>query len=208
MDSQLSSGTDLKSFFQMNPLRWLVNLSAAAAERRGGNGGEAGPVVDSPRFPPVPTWKPSFGQPIDEVVQSARKYTDETRDFAVFRHGTLSALPDGLSDADAEAHALRALSRVFHAHPDMHPHPMKDENILIQYNHDIASVVLRGVINEHWEEIERRHLEALPSGEVLITSAGNNVFDDHGKAALFGRCYMFMDALEPTVVRIERKSQS
>lgn len=195
----------------MNPLRWLLNLSAAAAERRGGKGAVlsgTAPDVKRRSFPPVPAWQPSFGQPIEEVIRSARKYTNSAKDFAVFRHGTLSALPDGLSDVEAERHALTALSRVFHAHPDMNPHPMKDGNILIQYNHDVATVVLRDVIDEHWDEIQRRHLEALPSDEVLITPSGANLFDDHGKAALFGRCYMFMDALEPQVVRVERRQQT
>lgn len=41
--------------------------------------------------------------------------------------------------------------------------------------------------------------------EVLITPLGPNVFDDFGKMALFGRCFMFMDAQDPKVVRIERK---
>ena len=189
----------------MNPLRWLLNLSATAAERRGGKRDGAAPDVSGPSFPPVPAWQPSFGQPIEELIRSARKYTNGASDFAVFRNGTLSALPDGLSDLEAERHALTALSRVFHAHPDMNPLPMKDGNILIQYNHDVATVVLRDVIDAHWDEIQRRHLEALPRDEVLITPSGTNLFDDHGKAALFGRCYMFMDALEPQVVRLERK---
>jgi hypothetical protein len=194
----------------MNPLRWLLNLSAAAAAKRGGQ--TAGTMdrradVGARTFPPVPKWRPSFGQPMDELVRSARKYTNGTRDFAVFHHGTLSVLPDGLSDAEAEAHALAALSRVFHAHPDMNPLAMKDRNILNQYSNDVATVVLRDVIDAHWDEIRSRHLEALATDEVLITSSGQNVFDDHGKAALFGRCYMFMDALDPRVVRVERKQE-
>jgi hypothetical protein len=193
----------------MNPLRWLLNLSAAAAAKRGGQTADATDRqadVEARTFPPVPRWRPSFGQPMDELVRSARKYTNGARDFAVFRHGTLAALPDGLSDAEAQAHALTALSRVFHAHPDMNPLAMKDGNILNQYSNDVATVVLRDVIDRHWDEIQRRHLEALATDEVLITSSGPNVFDDHGKAALFGRCYMFMDALDPQVVRLERKA--
>jgi|GEM_PF-6378487 hypothetical protein len=44
------------------------------------------------------------------------------------------------------------------------------------------------------------------TSEVLITPAGNNVFDDFGKKALFWRRCMFMDAQDPKVVHIERKS--
>jgi hypothetical protein len=34
---------------------------------------------------------------------------------------------------------------------------------------------------------------------------GANRFDEFGKKALFGRCYMFMDADAPNIVAIERK---
>ncbi len=33
---------------------------------------------------------------------------------------------------------------------------------------------------------------------------GPNKFDEFGKKALFGRCFMFMDAQEPKVVRVVR----
>jgi hypothetical protein len=39
-----------------------------------------------------------------------------------------------------------------------------------------------------------------------MTPLGSNVFDEFGKKALFGRCFMFMDAQEPRVVRIARKA--
>ena len=37
---------------------------------------------------------------------------------------------------------------------------------------------------------------------------GPNFFDDAGKKALFGRCFMFMDAQRPNVLRVERKTGS
>jgi hypothetical protein len=81
---------------------------------------------------------------------------------------------------------------------------MKDGNILVQYNHDVANLVLFDIIEQHWTEIEKQHQRALATYEVLITPLGHNVFDDFGKKALFARCYMFMDAQSPKVVRIER----
>lgn len=41
---------------------------------------------------------------------------------------------------------------------------------------------------------------------VLVIPLGANVFDDVVKQALLGRCYMFMNALAPTIVRIHRRS--
>jgi hypothetical protein len=142
-------------------------------------------------FPPVPDWKPD---------------TNGARDFAVFENGTVSILPSDLSNSDAEQHARQALRKVFDYHPDMNPLNMKDGNVLIQYSHDVASLVLADIAERNWSEIETHHLRALATDEVLITPIGPNVFDDFGKKALFGRCYMFMDAQSPSVIRIERSA--
>jgi len=115
-------------------------------------------------------------------------------------------LPDDLSDSDAEQYALQALHKVFHAHPDMNPLNMKDGNVLVRYNHDVASLVLADVVEQNWSEINAQHQRALATYEVLITPLGQNTFDDFGKKALFGRCYMFMDAQSPSVVRIARRA--
>lgn len=86
----------------------------------------------------------------------------------------------------------------------MHPLSMDDGNILVRYNHDVLTVVLENVASDHWNQIEREHQRALATDEVLITPMGPNKFDGFGMKALFGRCFMFMDAQNPTVVRVER----
>ena len=86
----------------------------------------------------------------------------------------------------------------------MNPLTMKDGNVLVQYNHPALNVVISDFVQTHWQEIETRHLDGLATAEVLTTPAGQNKFDDLGKKALLGRCYMFMDAQEPIVIRIVR----
>ena len=156
------------------------------------------------QFPPVPSWKPNFAPTLDAVVERIDFYSNGHRDFAVFTNGTVAVLPGGLSDEHAVEHATVALHKVFHAHPDRHPAPMKDGNIFVRFNHGLAVVVFEDVVQTHREEIERRHLDALATHEVLITPDGPNQFDDFGKRALYGRCYMFMDAQAPKVVRLHR----
>ena len=156
------------------------------------------------RFPPVPDWQPSVKLPLDRIAERIRFYTNGSRDFALFSNGTATILSSGLTDDEAEQHALKALHGVFHAHPDFNPMNMKDGNVLVQYNHDVASVVLADVVEQNWAEIDAQHQCALATYEVLITPLGQNTFDDFGKIALFGRCFMFMDAQAPQVVRIER----
>lgn len=158
------------------------------------------------RFPPVPDWQPQIIQPCDALIERLRFYTNDGSDFVVFRHGTMAILPRGLDDTQAAARALEALQQVYCAHPDMNPLSMKDGNILIQYSHDVLNIVLAEVAAANWGEIDARHLEALASDEVLMTPAGPNRFDDFGKKALFGRCYMFMDAQAPEVLEIVRHS--
>ncbi|WP_462391270.1 hypothetical protein, partial [Acidovorax sp. Q11] len=145
---------------------------------------------------------------INRIAERIRFYTNGSRDFALFSNGTVAILPPGLNDKDAEKHALKALHGVFHAHPDFNPMNMKDGNVLVQYNHDVASVLLADVAEQNWSEIDKQHQRALATHEVLITPLGHNIFDDFGKKALFGRCFMFMDAQAPKIARIERHDGS
>lgn len=161
---------------------------------------------DPPKsLPPVPDWQPTITQPIEQIIERLQCYTNNQNDLAVFSNCTCVLLPDGLSDKDAEAFAKETLSTIFNYHPDMHPLPMKDGNVLIQYNHPAANLVLDSVAVQYWTEIESNHQRALATSEVLITPLGLNVFDDVGKKALFGRCFMFMDAVNPHVIRVVRK---
>jgi len=157
------------------------------------------------RFPPVPAWRPAITQPLDQIIDRLSFYTNGQRDIAALTHGTCVLLPDGLSDAAAEKFACDVLSKIFNYHPDMNPMPMKDGNVLVQYNHPAVNLVLGSVAAEHWAEIDNNHQRALATDEVLITPLGSNVFDDFGKKALFGRCFMFMDAQDPRVTRIARR---
>jgi hypothetical protein len=158
------------------------------------------------QFPPVPAWRPTIVQPMEAIVDRIRYYTNGARDFALFEHGTVVILEDGQSDEEARRYAKGVLHSIFNFHPDMNPLRMDDGNVLVQYNHPAVNVVLRDVVERHWAEIDERHQDALATHEVLITPLGPNKFDDFGKKALFGRCFMFMDAQEPEVVRIERKT--
>lgn len=158
------------------------------------------------QLPPVPDWKPTIRQPLDKIIERLSYYTDSKHDFAVFEYGTCVVLPNGLPEAQAVTTAKDVLSKILHYHPDMNPTNMDDGNVLVQYNHPAVNIVLNEVVTEHWTEIVKNHQKALATSEVLITPLGPNVFDDFGKKALFGRCFMFMDAQDPKVVRIVRNA--
>lgn len=158
------------------------------------------------QFPPVPKWRPSIQQPLERIADRLRYYTDNSRDFAVFRNGTCVLLDEGLTDEEAEVFAKDVLQRIFNAHPDMNPLDMDDGNVLVRYNHPAVNIVLEDVAQANWSVIENFHQDALATHEVLITPLGTNVFDAFGKKALFGRCYMFMDAQDPHVAYIGRNA--
>ncbi|MBL4774129.1 MAG: hypothetical protein JKX98_11245, partial [Alcanivoracaceae bacterium] len=80
--------------------------------------------------------------------------------------------------------------------------------ILVQYNHPAFNVVINTFTNNHMVTIKKRHLDALATSEVLITSLGSNVFDEFGMKALYGRTFMFMDAQNPKIVKIYRHKSS
>jgi len=167
---------------------------------------KVGAVMADTKFPTVPSWRPSFRQPLDRVVDRISYYTDGKRDFAVFSNRTCVILEDGLSDTEAKAFSLKVLGDIFNYHPDMNPTPMDDGNVLVRYNHPAANVVLQDIAKAHWSEIESRHLDGLTDSEVLHTPLGPNRFDDFGKQALLGRAYMFMDAQAPAMSLIFRHS--
>ena len=157
-----------------------------------------------PQFPPVPKWRPNIAAPLNDIVERMTHYTNKQRDFAVFKYGTCAVLPNGLAHDQAVAHAKAMLHRVFHAHPDMSPLAMKDGNVMVQYNEPVVNVVLSEFVARHWTDIDRNHQDALAPSEVLMTPQGQNRFDDFGKKALYGRCFMFMDAQHPEVVNVVR----
>ncbi|WGW04785.1 hypothetical protein [Tropicibacter oceani] len=159
---------------------------------------------EAARFPPIPAWQPSFAPPLEDVIERFRHYSNGESDFVVFRHSTCCIVPNGLSAAEAESSATEILEKVINFHPDFTLYEMDDGNVLVGYRHPAFNIVLTQFAQEHWREIENRHLDGLVSHEILITPLGQNVFDDRGKMALLGRSYLFMDALSPVVDRIER----
>ncbi|MER8708008.1 hypothetical protein NKH49_20965 [Mesorhizobium sp. M1088] len=166
----------------------------------------AGRAEMSATFPPVPKWRPSFSQPIDRIEERFGYYFNQERDFAILENGTCVLTEAGLSDGAASLAAIQTLAEIYNYHPDMKPSDMDDGNLLVSYNHPAFNVVLTDIAKAHWPEIEARHQDGLTTDEVLFTPLGQNVFDDFGKKALLGRCYMFMDAQAPKVVRIKRRA--
>ena len=170
--------------------------------------GDEKPEEKPKDFPPVPAWQPNIEIPLETIIDRFRYYTDNKKDFVVLKHGTCVLVADNLTEQQAKAEALEIVSRIFNYHPDMDPKSMDDGNILIVYNHPAFTVVLEDITRQHMESIRSNYLNALARDEVILTPAGPNKFDDFGMKALFGRCYFFMDAKKPEVVRIIRKTIS
>lgn len=158
----------------------------------------------APRLPPVPEWRPTIRQPLERITERMAYYTNRKADFAVCEHGTCILIQNGLPEEQATAKALEALSALFHDHVHMQPNRMDDGNIAVYYQHSAVNIVLADIVAENWTEIDLNHQKALATAEALRTPLGWNVFDDFGKKALFGRCYFFMDAQNPRIVRIVR----
>jgi len=157
-------------------------------------------------FPPVPDWEPAIEVPIDKTIATFKYYTDGNNDFVIFKNGTCVIVKEGLSENEANEEAKKVISQIFNYHPDMNPTPMDDGNILVRYNHPAYNVVLKEITEKNKETIEKNHLRALATSEVLMTPQGPNKFDEFGMNALFGRCYFFMDAKDPKPVRVVRKT--
>jgi hypothetical protein len=156
----------------------------------------------------VPDWQPGIQQPLDRIADRVRFYVDGTRDFVQFSHGTCVYVENGLTDQAASSKATQSLQKLLGSHPDFRPLRMRDGNVLVRYSDGVVNVVLAEVSEANWPDIEENHQQALLRDEVLLTAMGPNQFDDFAKLALFGRCFMFMDAQAPEVVHIERCSST
>ncbi len=151
-----------------------------------------------------PEWRPSFRPDTKRVIDTMRYYTDEMRDFVVFENSTCCLVDDGLSDAEAGQVALETLRVIMGFHVDLNSLWMDDYNLLIRYNAPAYNVVFPDQARQHWKEVEAKHLDGLVNSEVLISPLGQNVFNDEGKMALLGRCWMFMDARAENIATIVR----
>ncbi len=165
-------------------------------------------VAEEKQFPPVPSWKPDFASSNESQLERMVYYTNQQKDLAQFSNGTIVILEDNLTDEKAKHYAKLVLSKIYNYHPDMNPVPMKDGNILVQYNHPAYNVVLTDFTKQHMDTIKSKHLDALATDEVLITGLGRNQFDEFGMLALYGRTFMFMDAQNPEVTHLYRKTSS
>lgn len=70
----------------------------------------------------------------------------------------------------------------------------------MEYSQPAFTIVFKDEIENHWDYIDKNHLDGICKAEVLINAQGqHNVFDGGGKICLFGRAKMFMDAQDPKV---------
>jgi hypothetical protein len=143
---------------------------------------------------------------MDQVIERYSYYLGGKRDFVVFQHGTCVVLPNGQSDQAAAAAGQAVLAQIFGFHPDMNPTLMDDGNLLVRYNHPAFNVVLKDFAQSRWTDIEANTDDALTPDEVLMTPLGPNKFDAFGKMALLGRCYFFMDAQDPQISALVRRT--
>jgi hypothetical protein len=158
------------------------------------------PVAD---FPPKPKWKPTVPVDIERTVASFAHYTDRSRTFVVFEHGTCVVVPE--SSTDPEGEAKRLLDAVYNFHPDFNPRQMDDGNFTVSYSQPAFSVVFADEVKANRQYIDLNHLDGVVREEVLLDASGRqNQFDDRGKIGLFGRARMFMDAQSPRIVRVWR----
>jgi hypothetical protein len=63
--------------------------------------------------PPVPAWKPEIVQAKELIAERVRYYTNQTRDFAVFEHGTIAILPMGWTTKRLQTMGSRRSKRFF-----------------------------------------------------------------------------------------------
>lgn len=153
------------------------------------------------RFPPIPTWRPNTPVDIEHILSTAKHYTGNKLQLAVFKYGTVALMVKRVEDIELEAKS--ALHKIYYAHPDFKPVTMDDGNYLIEYTQPAFNIVFKQELEQYWTYIDAHHIEGVCNEEILIDGGGRqNVFTDLGKISLYGRAKMFMDAQDPQIVKI------
>lgn len=146
--------------------------------------------------------------PLPETLEAFKLALKGPRDIVVFKNGTMVIVPTELDDDSAQALAKALLNDTIHGHVDMSVQRTAASDVLVSYNKTgykaAFNLTLSIIARENWEEIETRHMDGLVSDEVIFTEQGANGFNEEGKMALLGRAYMFLDALDPEIVLIDR----
>ena len=174
---------------------------AAAPGMRQGAHPAASPAHEPRRLPPMPKWHPTIAVDIERTAKTFAYYIDAKHSFAVLMNGTCVVMPEGTTDFQSAAEKI--VHAILYAHPDVKSRLMNDGNWLVSYSQPAATVVFSDVLEANWAYIETNHLDGLPEGEVLLNASKEaNQFDRSAKIALFGRAYMFMDAILPKVVKV------
>jgi hypothetical protein len=152
-------------------------------------------------YTPRPKWSPDLRVDIDQILERAKFYTGQKLQIAIFSHGTIVIFPGRSGDITRKS--LQILNKIHNSHQDFNPIAMDDGNFLIEYRQSAFTIVFKEELENHWEYIERNHLDGLCASEVSMNGQGTTYkFDSIGKIALFARAKMFQDAQNPRIVKI------
>lgn len=160
------------------------------------------------KLPPRPKWQPTIAVDVERTAKTAAYHLGGKHSFAVLTNGTCIVLSPE-ETANPQAAAEKVMHAVLWAHPDMKVRCKNDGNWLVIYSHPhAATVVLSDVVEANWAYIEKNHLNGVVEGEVLLDAEKRaNHFTESVKIGLFGRAYMFMDAVSPKVVKVWHPSE-
>ncbi len=157
----------------------------------------------SQKLPPRPKWQPTIGVDIERTAKTFADLMDGKHSFVVLRNGTCVLFPpEGTTDPQAAAE--KVMHDILWAHPDVKLRTMDDGNFLVLYSQPTAATVMfSDVVEANWGYINKNFLDGLTEGEMLRNAEGKpNQFTKGVKISLFGRAYMFMDAVSPEVVKV------
>jgi hypothetical protein len=156
-------------------------------------------------WPPKPEWRPEITLDLARIEKTCAYYLDHGADFAVFENGTCVFI-DTETDNVLENTSAK-LTKIISAHPDFKSEKMDDGNWMVTYNQPVMNVIFFDEYERHRKYIEHHFKQGVLKHEVFRAPSGETV--EMGSVSdqigLLGRARMFMDALNPVIIRIWRK---
>ena len=145
------------------------------------------------------TWQPADVESIHFIASLARKYTDESLAFAVFRSGTV-VFSDS-EEYEGDEIFMGNFAEFTKYPPDSNLLIMNDGNFVVKFLNTIRGIVLKDFYYLNRTEIVKNiETNGMMSGEYLFEDGGEPMRGDRYYIAMYARAKIFKDILNPEIV--------
>ncbi|MEZ6072113.1 MAG: hypothetical protein R3C10_18110 [Pirellulales bacterium] len=141
---------------------------------------------------PKPSWEPDIVEDVNEILERMKSYTNGSRAFVVYSHGTTVFSDSASQHSDEVFH--ETLEAVVMRPPDFKVMPMEDGNLMVRFSGPVCGLVLGKFYLDHQEDIVANVTSGgLLDGEAILSPQHLTIPESHYYAGLYGRAKLYCD---------------